>query len=158
MPRLSLFMNRTRGAEHAGALAAAVEPTESAVTAFSSASPGTTLPAPWRIATLPNVKRATRYSLVTDEVTIQTLAELGIVFLLFSLGLEFSLRHLRKVGVTALIAALAGIVLMFWAGYEIGTGFGWHAMDALFLGAMLSISSTTITIKAMRAVTDSIIF
>jgi monovalent cation:H+ antiporter-2, CPA2 family len=89
------------------------------------------------------------YSLVTDEVTIQTLAELGIVFLLFSLGLEFSLRHLRKVGVTALIAALAGIVLMFWAGYEIGTGFGWGAMDALFLGAMLSISSTTITIKAI---------
>ncbi|MDR3387309.1 MAG: cation:proton antiporter [Rudaea sp.] len=90
------------------------------------------------------------YSLVTDETTIQTLAELGIVFLLFSLGLEFSLRHLRQVGATALIAALAGIVLMFWAGYEIGLGFGWRAMDALFLGAMLSISSTTITIKAIE--------
>ncbi len=89
------------------------------------------------------------YSLVTDEATIQTLAELGIVFLLFSLGLEFSVRRLRQVGATALIAALAGIVLMFWAGYEIGLGFGWRAMDALFLGAMLSISSTTITIKAL---------
>ena len=89
------------------------------------------------------------YSLVTDETTIQTLAELGLVFLLFSLGLEFSLRHLRQVGATALIAALAGIVLMFWAGYEIGRGFGWHVMDAVFLGAMLSISSTTITIKAL---------
>src|SRR5882724_4239165 len=88
-------------------------------------------------------------SLVTDETTIQTLAELGIVFLLFSLGLEFSVRRLRQIGATALIAALAGIVLMFWAGYEIGLGFGWHAMDALFLGAMLSISSTTITIKAL---------
>ena len=88
-------------------------------------------------------------SLVTDEVTIQTLAELGIVFLLFSLGLEFSMRHLRQVGATALIAALAGIVLMLWLGYEIGLGFGWHTMDALFLGAMLSISSTTITIKAL---------
>lgn len=89
------------------------------------------------------------YSLVTDEVTIQTLADLGIVFLLFSLGLEFSLRHLRKVGATALIAALSGIVLMFWLGYEIGLGFAWRAMDAVFLGAMLSISSTTITIKAI---------
>lgn len=89
------------------------------------------------------------YSLVTDEATIQTLAELGIVFLLFSLGLEFSVHRLRQVGATALIAALAGIVLMFWAGYEIGLGFGWRAMDALFLGAMLSISSTTITLKAL---------
>src|SRR5882724_11083903 len=49
-------------------------------------------------------------SLVTDETTIQTLAELGIVFLLFSLGLEFSVRRLRQIGATALIAALAGIV------------------------------------------------
>jgi monovalent cation:H+ antiporter-2, CPA2 family len=89
------------------------------------------------------------YSLVTDEATIQTLAQLGIVFLLFSLGLEFSVRRLRQVGATAIVAALAGIVLMFWLGYEIGAGFGWGAMDALFLGAMLSISSTTITIKAL---------
>ncbi len=91
----------------------------------------------------------TTLALVTDEATIQILAELGIVFLLFSLGLEFSLRHLRQVGVTAVVAALAGIVLMLWLGYQIGLGFGWHMMDALFLGAMLSVSSTTITIKAI---------
>lgn len=89
------------------------------------------------------------YALITDEATIQTLAELGIVFLLFSLGLEFSLSHLRKVGATALVAALAGVVLMLWLGYQLGLGFGWSTMDALFLGAMLSISSTTITIKAL---------
>ncbi|HZP66191.1 MAG TPA: cation:proton antiporter, partial [Rudaea sp.] len=89
------------------------------------------------------------YSLVTDEETIQTLAQLGVLFLLFSLGLEFSMRHLRQVGATALVAALAGIVLMLWLGYELGLGFGWRTMDALFLGAMLSISSTTITIKAL---------
>ncbi len=89
------------------------------------------------------------YSLITDKTTIQTLAELGIVFLLFSLGLEFSLRHLRQVGITALVTALAGVVAMLWLGYEIGLGFGWHTMDALFLGTMLSISSTTITIKAI---------
>jgi CPA2 family monovalent cation:H+ antiporter-2 len=90
------------------------------------------------------------YALVTDEQTIRTLAELGIVFLLFSLGLEFSLRHLRQVGATALVAALMGIVLMLWLGYEVGLAFGWSTMDALFLGAMLSISSTTITVKAIE--------
>ena len=88
-------------------------------------------------------------SFVTDAETIRTLAELGVVFLLFSLGLEFSLRRLRSVGATALVAAIAGIVTMLWLGYEIGIGFGWRTMDALFLGAMMSISSTTITIKAL---------
>jgi CPA2 family monovalent cation:H+ antiporter-2 len=89
------------------------------------------------------------YSLVTDEETIHTLGELGVVFLLFSLGLEFSVKRLRQVGATALVAALTGIVMMLWLGYEIGLAFGWRTMDALFLGAMLSISSTTITIKAL---------
>ena len=90
------------------------------------------------------------YSLVTDEETIRTLGELGVVFLLFSLGLEFSVKRLRQVGATALVAALTGIVTMLWLGYEIGLAFGWRTMDALFLGAMLSISSTTITIKALE--------
>jgi monovalent cation:H+ antiporter-2, CPA2 family len=89
------------------------------------------------------------YSLVTDEETIRTLAELGVVFLLFSLGLEFSLGRLRQVGATALVAASAGIITMLWLGYVIGLAFGWGTMDSLFLGAMLSISSTTITIKAL---------
>ncbi len=88
-------------------------------------------------------------SLITDSVTIHTLSELGVVFLLFSLGLEFSIQRLRQIGATALVAALAGIVTMLWLGYEIGLAFGWRNMDALFLGAMLSISSTTITIKAL---------
>jgi monovalent cation:H+ antiporter-2, CPA2 family len=91
------------------------------------------------------------YSLVRDEETIRTLAELGVVFLLFSLGLEFSLRKLRQVGATALVAASAGILTMLWLGYETGLAFGWCTMDALFLGALLSISSTTITIKALDA-------
>ncbi|MGH8643517.1 MAG: cation:proton antiporter [Gammaproteobacteria bacterium] len=89
------------------------------------------------------------FPLITDEKTIESLAELGVVFLMFSLGLEFNLRKLRQVGVTAVIAALAGIVLMTWMGYEIGRFFGWKSMDALFLGAILAISSTTITIKAL---------
>jgi CPA2 family monovalent cation:H+ antiporter-2 len=89
-------------------------------------------------------------SLVTDQQTIETLSQLGLVFLLFSLGLEFSLAHLRQVGATALVSAIAGIVTMLSVGYAIGRAFDWSVMDALFLGAMLSISSTTITIKALE--------
>ncbi|MGH8616027.1 MAG: cation:proton antiporter [Gammaproteobacteria bacterium] len=89
------------------------------------------------------------FPLITDEQTIKTLAELGVVFLMFSLGLEFNLRKLKQVAVTAVIAALAGIVLMTWIGYEIGRFFDWKSMDALFLGAILAISSTTITIKTL---------
>ncbi|MCW5892727.1 MAG: cation:proton antiporter [bacterium] len=89
------------------------------------------------------------FSLVHDEKTIETLAELGVVFLLFSLGLEFSLRKLARVGVTAVVAALAEILLMAWLGWTLGTAFGWGPMDALFLGAILAISSTTIIVKAL---------
>jgi len=89
------------------------------------------------------------FPLITNQETIATLAELGVVFLMFSLGLEFSLRKLREVGVTALVAALAEIVLMVWIGYEIGRFFNWKTMDSLFLGAMLAISSTTIIVKAL---------
>jgi CPA2 family monovalent cation:H+ antiporter-2 len=87
--------------------------------------------------------------LIRDEAIIKTLAELGVVFLMFALGLEFSLRKLRKVGWTALIAAALEILLMLGAGYEIGRAFGWKTMDCIFLGAMLSISSTTIIVKAL---------
>jgi monovalent cation:H+ antiporter-2, CPA2 family len=89
------------------------------------------------------------FPLIHDEATINTLAELGVVLLMFSLGLEFSLRKLKQVGTTALIAAFLEILLMVWLGYEIGRLFGWSAMDSLFLGAILSISSTTIIVKAL---------
>jgi CPA2 family monovalent cation:H+ antiporter-2 len=65
------------------------------------------------------------FPLIQNEETIRTLAELGLVFLMFSLGLEFSLRKLWKVGFTALIAATLEILLMIWVGYEIGRAFGW---------------------------------
>ncbi|MEM5382351.1 cation:proton antiporter [Paraburkholderia phymatum] len=89
------------------------------------------------------------FQLIHDEQTIQTLGELGVVFLMFSLGLEFSLRKLVEVGATAIVAALSEIVLMLWIGYEIGSAFGWSPMDSLFLGAILAISSTTIIVKAL---------
>ncbi|WP_268798782.1 cation:proton antiporter [Pseudomonas huanghezhanensis] len=88
--------------------------------------------------------------LIHDEDTIKTLAELGVIFLMFCLGLEFSLRKLFKVGATAFIAAFLEITLMIWIGYEIGQFFGWKTMDSLFLGAILAISSTTIIVKALN--------
>ncbi|MDB5980010.1 MAG: potassium transporter [Pseudomonas sp.] len=88
--------------------------------------------------------------LIHDEGTIKILAELGVIFLMFCLGLEFSLRKLFKVGATAFIAAFLEIVLMIWIGYEIGRFFDWSAMDSLFLGAILAISSTTIIVKALN--------
>jgi CPA2 family monovalent cation:H+ antiporter-2 len=89
------------------------------------------------------------FSLIHDEATIKTLAELGVIFLMFCLGLEFSLRKLFKVGATAFIAAFLEIILMIWIGYEIGRWFDWNTMDSLFLGAILAISSTTI-VKALN--------
>jgi CPA2 family monovalent cation:H+ antiporter-2 len=90
------------------------------------------------------------FGLIHDEDTIKTLAELGVIFLMFCLGLEFSLRKLFKVGATAFIAAFLEIILMIWMGYEIGRWFDWNTMDSLFLGAILAISSTTIIVKVLN--------
>ena len=87
---------------------------------------------------------------ISDEKTIRTLGELGVVFLMFGLGLEFSLRKLAKVGATAFVAATAQIIVLIWVGYEIGRFFSWTPMDSIFLGAMMAISSTTITVKALE--------
>jgi CPA2 family monovalent cation:H+ antiporter-2 len=89
------------------------------------------------------------FPLIKEEHTIHTFSELGVILLMFSLGLEFSLRKLKQVGVPAVIAAFVEILLMAWVGYEIGRLFGWSTMDSVFLGAILSISSTTIIIKAL---------
>jgi CPA2 family monovalent cation:H+ antiporter-2 len=89
------------------------------------------------------------FALIRDEHTIRILSELGVVFLLFALGLEFSLRKLASVGGTAVIAATTEIAVMLLIGFGIGQYFGWSRMDSIFLGAILSISSTTIIIKAL---------
>jgi len=89
------------------------------------------------------------FPLIHDKATIDTLAELGVILLMFSLGLEFSLRKLKSVGAPAFIAALLEILLLFWVGYEVGRFFKWSTMDSIFLGAMLSMSSTTIIVKVL---------
>jgi CPA2 family monovalent cation:H+ antiporter-2 len=87
--------------------------------------------------------------LIKDIPGIQTWAELGIIFLMFTLGLEFSFRKLLSVGVTAVNAAVLEVLFFLIAGYAVGYFLGWSVMDSVFLGAMLSISSTTIIIKAL---------
>jgi monovalent cation:H+ antiporter-2, CPA2 family len=84
---------------------------------------------------------------VVDEEGIKIWSEIGVIFLLFSLGLEFSFRKLVKVGGVAFITAIVGITLMNGLGFLIGNIFGWTFMDSLFLGAILSISSTTIIMR-----------
>lgn len=87
--------------------------------------------------------------LVIDTASIDGLAELGIIFLMFGVGLEFDLRKLRKVGVKATIAAGVQIALMIWIGFEVGKALGWSLMDSIFLGAIISMSSTVIIIKIL---------
>lgn len=89
------------------------------------------------------------FPLIYDKATIDTLSELGVILLMFSLGLEFSLRKLKSVGAPAFIAALLEILLLFWVGYEVGRFFKWSTMDSIFLGAMLSMSSTTVIVKVL---------
>ena len=89
------------------------------------------------------------FPLIHDDKTIKTLSELGVILLMFSLGLEFNLRKLKQVGAPALLAAILEILLLFWAGYEIGRFFKWPLLDSVFLGAMLSMSSTTVIIKVL---------
>ena len=88
--------------------------------------------------------------LILDTPSIKTVAELGVIFLMFTLGLEFSFRKLLSVGVTAGLSAGLEVVFFLIVGFAIGYGLGWSSMDSLFLGAMLSISSTTIIIKALE--------
>ncbi|PWT70611.1 MAG: sodium:proton antiporter [Bacteroidetes bacterium] len=85
---------------------------------------------------------------VADNANIKILAEIGVIFLLFSLGLEFSFKKLMQVGAAASITALFEIVFITIAGYFTGKLMGWSTMDSLFLGGMLASSSTTIIIKA----------
>jgi len=85
---------------------------------------------------------------VADSANVKTLAEIGVIFLLFSLGLEFSFKKLVRVGGSATITAFVEIIFISIAGYYAGIWMGWSRMDALFLGGMLASSSTTIIIKA----------
>ena len=85
---------------------------------------------------------------VGDIANVNIWAEIGVVFLLFALGLEFSFKKLINVGSTAFITATTEVISMLLIGYMVGYLLGWGTMNSIFLGGMLSMSSTTIIIKA----------
>ncbi|WP_242343710.1 cation:proton antiporter domain-containing protein [Anaeromyxobacter terrae] len=86
--------------------------------------------------------------LVADVDVVQTLSELGVILLMFGLGLEFSLRKLVEVGPTSGVTALVQSSIMVWLGFLAGRAFGWSAMESVFAGAIVAMSSTTIIAKA----------
>ncbi len=87
---------------------------------------------------------------VVDDESITIWAEIGVIFLLFSLGLEFSFKKLVKVGGSASITAIVEVVFMLLFGFLTGKVMGWNNMDSIFLGGILSVSSTTIIIRAFE--------
>ncbi len=86
--------------------------------------------------------------LVADEAMVRVLSELGVILLMFALGLEFSLRNLFAVGPTASLIAVLQTSAMVAIGYLVGRLFGWSAMESVYAGAIIAISSTTIIVKA----------
>ena len=88
--------------------------------------------------------------LFADRATTETLAELGVILLLFGIGLEFSIRRLLRVGGPVAITAIIDVSLMAWLGIGAARLLGWSGREALFTGAMLAISSTTIIAKTFE--------
>ncbi|MGH7673766.1 MAG: cation:proton antiporter [Gemmatimonadales bacterium] len=86
--------------------------------------------------------------LVADAAIVRILSELGVILLMFSLGLEFSIRKLVQVGPTAGVTAVLQSSIMIWLGFLVGRLFGWTTLESLFTGAVIAISSTTIIAKA----------
>ena len=85
---------------------------------------------------------------VMDETDIHTWADIGVIFTLFSLGLDFSFKKIVKMGASPIIACIVIVFCMMMLGISVGHGFGWDRMDCIFLGGMLAMSSTTIIYKA----------
>ena len=85
---------------------------------------------------------------VTDQTNLKLWADIGVIFLLFSLGLEFSFKKMVSVGKAAMITATLNIFLMLFVVHDTGLFLGWSTVDSFFLGSMISMSSTTIIIKA----------
>lgn len=85
---------------------------------------------------------------VSDMHGIHLWSEIGVIFLLFALGLEFSFKKILKMGAAPIIAAISIILAMMYVGAFTGSLFGWSDMDCIYLGGMLAMSSTTIIFKA----------
>lgn len=86
---------------------------------------------------------------IVEAESISTWAEIGVIFIMFSLGLEFSFKKLLKIGSTPIIATILILVGMILIGIGVGAAFQWGGMDGLYLGGMIAMSSTSIIIKAL---------
>lgn len=93
--------------------------------------------------------RTLPFAAVKDLPNIRVWAELGVIFLMFSLGLEFSFRKLARVGISSVLATLVEMSALFTLGFFCGKFLGWSLFDRIFLGAMISVSSTTILARAL---------
>ncbi len=87
---------------------------------------------------------------VTDIAEVEAWSEIGIIFMMFGVGLEFSFKKLMSVGSKAFITAFVGIIGMMGVGTLLGVIMGWGIMESIFLGGMLSMSSTAIIVKAFE--------
>ena len=88
--------------------------------------------------------------LIADAAIVRTLSEVGVILVMFALGLEFSLRKLWKIGPTSGVIAVLQCGALFAAGYLVGRAFGWTHLESVYTGAIISISSTTIIVKAFE--------
>lgn len=88
--------------------------------------------------------------IVDDVELINLLAELGIIILLFVVGLEFSLQKLRKAGIKPIVVGMSELSIMFFLAYIGAFSFGWSHLEALYLAGILSISSTAISLRILR--------
>lgn len=87
--------------------------------------------------------------LIQQKETLRSVADLGVIFLMFSLGLHFSFRKLSKIGGQALTIGLIEVPIVFLAGFGISKYFGWSSLDAIFVGSALCISSTILMFKTL---------
>ena len=87
---------------------------------------------------------------ISAQPVVEMLARLGIVLITFSIGLEFSLKQLRKIGLTVITAAALEIMIMIGIGFQLGLALGWSKLESTLLGAMLSVASTMIIVRSLR--------
>src|SRR5688572_25432146 len=87
---------------------------------------------------------------VADQQAVASLADIGIVFLLFAVGLHLSLRDLVRTGPVAIVGGLVQVILILGLGYGAGLAFGWQPVESLFFGAVVAISSTTVLSKVLE--------
>lgn len=90
------------------------------------------------------------FSFVSSPDRIETLAQLGLVFLMFSIGMRLSLRKLRRLGLSLLFAAMGGAVMIYYLTRLLGAALGWSSIESLFLAGMLMVSSSVIISKILQ--------